>query len=267
MATNSRTPDDTLTMADSVPETTEDGILGGRVLLRQPRKGHRIGTDAVLLAMMAVSNGHVVDLGCGVGGAGLAFAACNPDARVTLVDNDPAVLGLAADNIGLNRLEHRVCAVDVDVFAPETQRISGGLAREACTLVLTNPPFLELNAGRASPDLARRRAHVLAGGTLIDWTRTAVSCLQPGGTLAMIHRADHIGGILAALEGRTGGVRLRFVHSRPEQPAARVLVLATKGSRAGLVVVSPLVLHEKDGGFTPEAAAIHAGDMASFPKE
>jgi tRNA1(Val) A37 N6-methylase TrmN6 len=56
------------------------------------------------------------------------------------------------------------------------------------------------------------------------------------------------------------------VHPRQGQPAARVLVLATKGSRGGLMVAAPLVLHENDGGFTPEAAAIHAGDTASFPK-
>ena len=31
-------------------ETTEDAVLGGRLVLRQPKRGHRFGHDAILLA-------------------------------------------------------------------------------------------------------------------------------------------------------------------------------------------------------------------------
>ena len=31
-------------------ETTEDAVLDGRLVLRQPRRGHRFGHDAILLA-------------------------------------------------------------------------------------------------------------------------------------------------------------------------------------------------------------------------
>ena len=31
-------------------DTTEDAVLGGRLILRQPRRGHRFGHDAILLA-------------------------------------------------------------------------------------------------------------------------------------------------------------------------------------------------------------------------
>ena len=35
---------------DNIPQTTEDGFLGGRLSLLQPAKGYRAGIDAVLLA-------------------------------------------------------------------------------------------------------------------------------------------------------------------------------------------------------------------------
>ncbi len=58
-------------------ETSEDAVLGGRLRLRQPLRGHRVGHDAILLA--AATGGrageHAVDLGAGVGAAGLALAA------------------------------------------------------------------------------------------------------------------------------------------------------------------------------------------------
>ena len=37
-------------MALADPDITEDTVLGGRLHLRQPRRGHRVGHDAILLA-------------------------------------------------------------------------------------------------------------------------------------------------------------------------------------------------------------------------
>src|SRR5262245_6776973 len=80
---------------------TEDAALGGRLALRQPRRGHRFGHDAILLA--AATGGrageHAVDLGAGVGAAGLALAARVPGLSVTLVEVDPALVALAVENI------------------------------------------------------------------------------------------------------------------------------------------------------------------------
>ena len=55
---------------------SEDALLGGKVILRQPACGHRFGHDAVLLAAAtpAQAGQHAVELGSGVGAAGLALA-------------------------------------------------------------------------------------------------------------------------------------------------------------------------------------------------
>ena len=57
-------------------DVTDDGVLGGRLKLLQPRRGHRFGHDAILLAaaVAAEPGEHTVDLGAGVGAAGLALA-------------------------------------------------------------------------------------------------------------------------------------------------------------------------------------------------
>ena len=36
--------------AEAAHETSEDAVLGGRLVLRQPLRGHRVGHDAILLA-------------------------------------------------------------------------------------------------------------------------------------------------------------------------------------------------------------------------
>ncbi|MFZ1187654.1 MAG: methyltransferase, partial [Pseudolabrys sp.] len=52
-------------------ETSEDAVLGGRLRLRQPLRGHRVGHDAILLAAAtgARAGEHAIDLGTGVGAA------------------------------------------------------------------------------------------------------------------------------------------------------------------------------------------------------
>src|SRR5437016_2413632 len=86
--------------------TTQDAILGGRLVLRQRRRGHRVGHDAILLA--AATGGrareHAVDLGSGVGAAGLALGLRVPGLKVTLVEVDASLAALAAENARANRL-------------------------------------------------------------------------------------------------------------------------------------------------------------------
>jgi tRNA1(Val) A37 N6-methylase TrmN6 len=89
---------------------TEDAILGGRLRLQQPRVGHRIGHDAILLAAAcpATAGDRVVELGAGVGAAGLALALRVPGVEVVLVELDEEFAALARENISANALGQRV---------------------------------------------------------------------------------------------------------------------------------------------------------------
>ena len=91
-------------------ETSDDAVLGGRLRLRQPLRGHRVGHDAILLAAAtgARAGEQAVDLGAGVGAAGLALAVRVAGLEVTLVEIDPALCALAADNARRNGLGDRV---------------------------------------------------------------------------------------------------------------------------------------------------------------
>jgi tRNA1(Val) A37 N6-methylase TrmN6 len=234
---------------------TDDRLFRGALALMQPARGHRAGTDAVLLVSTTpVEAIRIADLGASSGMVGLRAAQMNAAARVTLIEHDPAMVALATRNIAANGLGERVEAAEADAF-----HLGRHTAwREAFDLVLTNPPFFTAGRNRVSPDPHRRAAHVLEGD-LDGWLRNAATVLQPRGRLIMIHRGDALMDILPAVQRRFGGIRLVFIHPRADQPAHRVLVAGCKGSRAGLVVLPPLVLGRAEG-FTPEAAALHDGE-------
>jgi len=75
----------------------------------------------------------------------------------------------------------------------------------------------------------------------------------------MVHRADRLDDVLAALKGRFGGVVVHPLWPKAGVPAKRVIVHAAKQSRAPLTVTPGLVLHTPDGGYTPEVDAALGG--------
>jgi tRNA1(Val) A37 N6-methylase TrmN6 len=237
-----------------------DAFLAGRLRLRQTERGHRAGTDAVLLAAAAPAEtaGLVVDAGAGTGAVGLAAALRAPLARIGLVEIDSGTAALARENIAVNELAARVRLFEADLLSPASRR-AAGLVDEAADLVLTNPPYLDASRARVSPDPRRALAHVSAGG-LEPWLRACLALLRPGGELTMIHRADSLQECLASVGARLGALRVLPVTARAGDPATRILLRGVKGSKGPLKLLSPLVLHEADGAFTDEAEALARGE-------
>jgi len=171
---------------------TDDAVLDGRLRLLQPAKGHRVGHDAVLLAAAtgAKKGEHVVDLGAGVGAAGLALASRVEGLRVTLVDIDPALSALAADNAKRNELASRVRAVTLDVTAPARTFAAADLKPGSADCVLMNPPFHDSARQQLSPHAGRRLAHAASRSLLPAWVAAATRLLTARGSLTLIWRAD-----------------------------------------------------------------------------
>jgi tRNA1(Val) A37 N6-methylase TrmN6 len=208
-------------------------------------------------ALPATFAGTVVDLGAGAGVAGMAVASRAPQARVTLVDRDAAALDAARLSLSLpgnSAFASRVSVVAADVTASEAERVAAGLGRAFADAVVTNPPFRDPAAGTASPEDARRNAHVTGEGGIEPWVRTSASILKPGGTLVVIFRADGLTELLPTLAGRFGGVTILPIHPRAERPALRVLVAAEKGSRAPERLLPGFVLHAASGNAYVESA-------------
>jgi tRNA1(Val) A37 N6-methylase TrmN6 len=235
-------------------EISEDGVLGGRLRLRQPLRGHRFGHDAILLAAATAAHGgeHAVDLGAGVGAAGLALAARIPGLRVSLLEIDRTLSELAAGNARLNHLDDRVraYALDVETIASLT---AAGFAAGTIDRVLMNPPFHDAGRQNVSPDPRRRLAHVGTPGLLRRWIATAAWLLRPGGVLTLIWRADGLDEVVDELRSAFGALAVQPVLPRPTAPAIRVLIRAVKAGSGRQMDYPPLSLNDEQG--EPTAAA------------
>lgn len=246
---------------------SDDAALGGRLVLRQPLRGHRFGHDSILLAAAtpAQAHQHAVELGAGVGAAGLALARRVEGLAVTLVEIDQTLAALAQDNAARNRLAARVRAVCLDVAAPAAAFAAAGLQAESADCVLMNPPF---NAPQnPSPVRGRSAARIGSADTLAAWLRAAARLLAPRGTVVLIWRADGLSDVLAALAADFGAIAVLPVYSKPHTPAIRVVARAVKASKAALSLLPGLLLADKSGKPTPEIEAVlRDGAALTFPE-
>lgn len=226
---------------------SDDAFLGGRLRLLQPRRGHRAGHDAMLLAacVAARAGDVVIDLGAGVGAAGLAVAMRVPGIDLALVEIDASLCALASQNAARNGLSARVMNADV---ADRAALDASGIGADSADTVLMNPPFNDARHHQASPDDNRRSAHVASDLTLEAWTKIALRLLKARGGLTLIWRADGLAEVLTALDKGFGGVVVQPVYPAPNKAAVRVLVRAVKASRARLSILPGLYLDGTDAG-------------------
>lgn len=232
---------------------TEDAILGGRLKLRQPAAGYRIGIDPIFLAAAApaLGEGCALELGAGAGAAALCLAWRQRQARVLGLELQPDLAVLAADNARLNGLSQRLRFLAGDLLNPPGEVATGGF-----DLVMANPPFHA--AGSATPPTEPGRAcgHVEGEAGLAAWIARGLSLAGSAGALLLIHRPERLGEILGQLEGKAGGVVVFPLWPAAGKPARRILVLARKGSRAPMTLAAGLVLHAPGGGYSAAAEAV-----------
>ncbi|UPT85625.1 methyltransferase [Bradyrhizobium barranii subsp. apii] len=234
-------------MIDVVTDFTEDAFLGGQLRLKQKRSGHRAGHDAILLAAAteAQAGDRVVDLGAGIGTAGLALGRRVAGISLSLVEIDPELAELARANAAANAIAAETIVLDVTADAQAFA--ANGLAPDSVDVVLMNPPFNDPARHRGSPDQARRTAHVASEETLNAWVHAARRILRSDGALTLIWRADGIAEVLTALSRGFGSLSILPVHGEAGRPAIRVLVRAVKGGRAPTRLLPGLMLNDESG--------------------
>jgi tRNA1(Val) A37 N6-methylase TrmN6 len=247
---------------------TDDAFLGGALNILQPETGYRAGLDAVMLAAAVGTEDalDLLDVGAGVGTAGLCVARRIPSTRVTLFEKEPALVRLARENVQRNGLGDRVRVLEGDVGLSAESAQGIGLEAESFRCVIANPPFHDLGAGSLSADHLKAVAHAMPEGSLERWVRFMARMAAPGGSVALIHKAEALPRLLEALDGRFGGLQVLPLHPNASAPAQRVIVMGRKGSRAPLALLPGFVVHGADGAFTPQAQAILREGNALFPR-
>ena len=248
-------------MHDRPADITDDAILNGRLRLLQPKRGHRFGHDAILLAatVPAQPQDRVAEFGAGVGAASLALLSRVPGVQLTLFEIDDELCALARENIARNGFSDRARVIAGDVMMHTAEDLP---ARRAAPFdqVFMNPPFNPASL-QASPDPARRTAHAGDRELLKAWVNRAHDMLGSTGSLTLIWRADGLNDVLHVLAKDFGGITVIPVYPAPGRAAIRIIASGTKQDRSPLRILPPLTLNDRNQTPTDEAEALlrHGG--------
>lgn len=226
---------------------TLDGIRGGAIRIFQAKKGYRAGIDPVLLARFCTPHtGPALDLGTGSGIAALLLARDNPGLQVTGIELQPALAARARRAVELNGLQSQVQILEGDLRSLNLPKVG---------LVMCNPPYGELGAGRVSPNEERSRARHEVTATLEQIVEVGADALRPGGQLALVFPAagrDRLDRALAQFGMSI--LSLREVSPRPGRAPELLLIRAVRGMARRAAPPPPLVLMEPEGWLWTEEA-------------
>lgn len=224
-------------------------ILGKAIKLRQIEGGFHTGLDAVMLAAAcpAKAGDHILDLGCGVGGAGLAALYRISDTNLTGIDIQEDHVDTARENAEANSLGERAEFICADVREFRDKRFQH---------VICNPPYMEAGAHAPSPSEKRAKALGHLDTRIDEWIACAFDCISGQGSLTMIHRADMVQKIILAMGKRFGALQIVPLWPRAGAPAKRVIIRGFKHKKTPANIHPGIVLHKADGSYTEDAEAI-----------
>ncbi len=222
--------------------------------LIQDKRGFCFGTDAVMLASFAdIKKGDkVLDMCSGNGIIPVLLTAKTEAGEIYGIEIQPEAASLAKRNVELNSLSN-VFIIKADIKDALGHFNSGYFDHVTC-----NPPYIKAEGGKANPADAKAIARHEVLCTLDDVVKTASQMLRFGGKFSMVHRPDRLSDIITTLRKyRLEPKRLRFIHSEEDGEAVLVLIESTLGGGSFLKVMPPLVIYDKNGGYTQEYERIY----------
>jgi tRNA1Val (adenine37-N6)-methyltransferase len=240
--------------ANSNQNETRDTILDGSITLIQPRHGYRFSVEAILLGRFARAStrDRVLELGAGCGVVSIMIAALHRPREVVALEIQPQLVEMIARNAEINGLEsmHAVCA---DL----RQKKMKGVESASFDLVVANPPYRAVAAGRENPDRGRRVARGESAALLADFVAAARRYARTGGRVAFVFTARRSAELISAMRSKQlEPKRIRWVHPQIARPASVILIEARVGGGIEVAIEPPLILYERPGIYAPEARAL-----------
>jgi tRNA1(Val) A37 N6-methylase TrmN6 len=228
-----------------------DDILGYKNLrIYQDSNFFSFSLDSIILANFSTINlrdKKIVDFCSGNGVVPLILSK-RTKSIIYAVEIQKKLYDLALKSIELNNLNDKIIIINDSIsnFSKENS--------DSFDLVLCNPPYFEnhdLSSKNLSYEKMIARHEVMTN--LSEVCYCAKKVLKDNGTFCLVHRTSRLMDIL--MEFRKNNIepkKIKFIYDNIYKESTLVLVEGKKCGKCGLVIDSPLILHNLDGTNTLE---------------
>jgi tRNA threonylcarbamoyl adenosine modification protein (Sua5/YciO/YrdC/YwlC family) len=228
-------------------------LMHGPLRIIQKLTGFRYSIDPLLLAAFVEFDpgDRIIDLGSGSGVIPLILAGQGAH-DVAGIEYQRDLADMSRRSILANALEDRARIVYEDVC-----RAGDVFEKGSFDIAVSNPPYFPVGTGHISPDETRAASRHEVGltlGELIDGMKYLV---REGGKIYLIHLASRQEELTTLLrEAEIGACKIRRVLPKEKVEAKFLLVSGIVGSPGKTTHLPPLVVHQNDGDYTPEAKSM-----------
>lgn len=207
--------------------------------------------DSVLLAnfvTLRTNAKKIMDLGTGNAPIPIILST-KTKAEIYGVEIQKEVYNLALKSVQINNLEDRI-----KIFNEDVRNIDMMFETDTFDVITSNPPYFKINAESLTNDnncKAIARHEVMMN--IDDVLRISKKLLKNNGILGIVHRPERLLEILDKMQSyNIEPKRIRFVYPKENLECNMILVEGSKNGKAGLKILPPLFVHDKNGDYTKE---------------
>lgn len=169
--------------------------------------------------------------------------------KIIGVELQKEVYDLAVKSINCNNLSDRIKIINYDI-----KNISDLYESDSFDIITCNPPYfetknIELQNDNKIKNIARHEVAI----SLEDIIKNASYLLKNGKKFVMVHRPDRLIEIFDLFKKyNLEPKRIRFCYPKVGKDANTLLIEGVKNGNKGMIIESPLFVHNDDGSYTDE---------------
>ncbi len=236
---------------------TADNLLDYKIKISQPEKGYRFSIDPFILAahVKGTRNQKVIDIGCGCGIIPLILSLKSSDLIITGVEIQKELYVCAKNNIITNKLENSINIIHGDIKNIHTSDTNG-----KADIIVSNPPYKKKGSGRLNPDSQKAIARHEITLDIDMLFKCSKKLLKEKGKLYIIFPAQRLSDLFSAMERYAFSPEfIRFVHTKKDSIAKRVILCAGKNSNKPCETHPPFHIYEAENRFSEEYLSLFKG--------
>ncbi len=227
-----------------------DNLIQGNCKIIQDKDKFCFGIDSLLISKFATArlNDEVFDLGTGTGVIPLVMSHTTKAKHFTALEVQVQSVDMARRSVELNGLENKINVVECDI-----KNVGKKFNKNAADVVVSNPPYMTLNQGEASPKDSKSIARTEILCRLEDVVSAADFLLKPNGKFFMIHRPNRLGEIFALCSKFKLVVkRLQLIYPFADKSPTMVMIEARKNVKQDLKILEPLIMYSNPGVYSEQ---------------
>ena len=170
------------------------------------------------------------------------------NAKIIGVEIQKDIYELAKESIKINNLSN------IELINKDAKEIINDFETDTFDLITCNPPYFKYKKSSIINDndvksIARHEISI----SLSDIMMISKKLLKNGGSLSIVHRTERLIEIIELMKkNNIEPKRIRFIYPKKEKDSNLVLIDGRKNGKPGLKLLSPLIVHNSNGGYTEE---------------